>query len=31
MHKKKIVVVVGVRVGSVDTVDGGQIVEFAGS
>jgi hypothetical protein len=31
MRKKKIVVVIVVRVGSVDTVDGGEAVEFAGS
>jgi hypothetical protein len=31
MYKKKIVVGGGVRVGSVDIVDGDQVVEFPGS
>jgi hypothetical protein len=31
MRKKKIVVVIGVRVGSEDTVDGGEVIEFAGA
>jgi hypothetical protein len=31
MCKKKIIVVVGVRVGSVDTVDRDKAIEFSGS
>ena len=31
MYKRKMIVVVGVRVGSVDSVDSNQAVEFQGS